>query len=97
MSGGQLVWRVLTAADWQRAYEHPKLGTLRAGEISQPIRGKTGFHIFFVQDRQVGSDFPTYDEMKQELYREMLDVAMTRQEKIFLDEIRRKAVINRML
>ena len=35
--------------------------------------------------------------MKQELYREMLDAAMTRQEKIFLDEMRRKAVINRML
>jgi hypothetical protein len=35
--------------------------------------------------------------MKQELYREMLDAAMTRQETIFLDEIRRKAVINRML
>ena len=33
----------------------------------------------------------------EELYREMLDAAMTRQEAIFLDEIRRKAVIKRML
>jgi hypothetical protein len=35
--------------------------------------------------------------MKQELYREMMDSAMLRQEKVFLDEMRRKAVINRML
>ena len=94
LGGGDLGW--ISPGDVPKDLE-ASLGTLRAGEISQPIRGKTGFHIFFVQDRQVGSDFPTYDEMKQELYREMLDVAMTRQEKIFLDEIRRKAVINRML
>jgi hypothetical protein len=59
--------------------------------------GDSGFHIFFLQDRQVGEDFPSYEEMKQELYREMMDSAMLRQEKIFLDEMRRKAVINRML
>jgi len=35
--------------------------------------------------------------MKQELSREMMDAAMMRQEKIFLEEMRRKAVINRML
>jgi peptidyl-prolyl cis-trans isomerase SurA len=73
------------------------LGWLTQGEISNPVRGSSGFHIFFLQDRQVGAGFPSYDEMKQELYREMLDAAMTRQEKIFLDEMRRKAVINRML
>ena len=35
--------------------------------------------------------------MKQGLYRDMLDSAMQKQEKVFLDEVRRKAVINRML
>lgn len=94
LGGGELGW--ISPGDLPEELEQA-LGRLRAGEISQPIRGNTGFHIFFVQDRQVGSDFPTFDEMKQELYREMLDTAMTRQEKIFLDEIRRKAVINRML
>jgi len=94
LGGGELGW--ISPGDLPADLEQ-SLGSLNAGEISQPIRGKTGFHIFFVQDQQIGSDFPTYDEMKQELYREMLDVAMTRQEKIFLDEIRRKAVINRML
>jgi peptidyl-prolyl cis-trans isomerase SurA len=94
LGGGDLGW--ISPGDLPAELEQ-SLARLRAGEISEPIRGNTGFHLFFVEDRQVGSDFPTYDEMKQELYREMLDTAMTRQEKIFLDEIRRKAVINRML
>ena len=94
LGGGALGW--ISPGDLPPELEKSLAG-LGAGEISEPIRGNTGFHIFFVQDLQVGSDFPTYDEMKQELFREMLDAAMTRQEKIFLDEIRRKAVINRML
>jgi peptidyl-prolyl cis-trans isomerase SurA len=94
LGGGELGW--ISPGDLPAQLEE-SLARLRAGEISQPIRGNTGFHIFFVQDRQVGSDFPSYDDMKQELYREMLDSAMARQEKIFLEEIRRKAVIKRML
>lgn len=94
LGGGDLGW--ISPGDLPEELEQA-LGRLRAGEISTPLRGRTGFHIFYVQDRQVGSDFPSYDEMKQELYREMLDAAMVRQEKIFLEEMRRKAVINRML
>ena len=94
LGGGELGW--IEPGDLPQTLEDA-LSRMQAGEISQPLRGNTGFHIFYVIDRQVGSDFPTYDEMKQELYREMLDVAMTRQEKVFLEEIRRKAVVNRML
>lgn len=94
LGGGDLGW--LTQGDLPEELERALL-PLNAGEISSPVRGSSGFHIFFLQDRQVGAGFPSYDEMKQELYREMLDAAMTRQETIFLDEMRRKAVINRML
>ena len=94
LGGGDLGW--LTQGDLPEELERALL-PLNAGEIGSPVRGSSGFHIFFLQDRQVGAGFPSYDEMKQELYREMLDAAMTRQEKIFLDEMRRKAVINRML
>ena len=94
LGGGDLGW--LTQGDLPPELEAAVL-PLAAGEISDPVRGAKGFHIFFLEERQVGADFPSYDEMKQELYREMLDTAMNRQEKIFLDEIRRKAVINRML
>ena len=94
LGGGELGW--LAQGDLPEELERALL-PLSAGEISEPVRGSSGFHIFFLQDRQVGAGFPSYEEMKQELYREMLDAAMTRQETIFLDEIRRKAVINRML
>jgi peptidyl-prolyl cis-trans isomerase SurA len=94
LGGGDLGW--LTQGDLPEELERA-LSPLNAGEISGPVRGSSGFHIFFLQDRQVGAGFPSYEEMKQELYREMLDTAMLRQEKIFLDEMRRKAVINRML
>ncbi len=94
LGGGDLGW--LTQGELPEDLERALL-PLNAGEISKPVRGSSGFHIFFLQDRQVGAGFPSYEEMKQELYREMLDAAMLRQEKIFLDEMRRKAVINRML
>ena len=94
LGGGELGW--LSPPDLPSEIEE-SLARLEAGEISEPILGSSGFHIFYVEERQMGSDFPTFDEMKQELYREMLDDAMTRQEKVFLDEIRRKATINRML
>jgi peptidyl-prolyl cis-trans isomerase SurA len=94
LGGGELGW--LSQGDLPEELERAIL-PLSPGEISEPVRGSKGFHIFFLQDRQVGTDFPSYEEMKQELYREMLDAAMLRQEKIFLDEMRRKAVINRML
>lgn len=94
MGGGDLGW--ISEGDLPKELERALL-PLEAGEISDPVMGSKGFHIFFLRDRQVGTDFPTYEEMKQELYREMLDAAMLRQEKIFLDEIRTKAVINRML
>lgn len=94
LGGGDLGW--LTQGDLPEELERPILA-LDAGEISEPVRGSKGFHIFFLVERQVGTDFPSFDEMKQELFREMLDAAMIRQEKIFLDEIRRSAVINRML
>lgn len=94
LGGGDLGW--ISREDLPEELDKA-LSILEPGEISQPIRSGGGFHIFFLEDRQVGSDFPSYDEMKEELYREMLDAAMVRQEKIYLDEVRRKAVINRML
>ncbi|MBW2546793.1 MAG: SurA N-terminal domain-containing protein [Deltaproteobacteria bacterium] len=94
LGGGDLGW--LSQGDLPEELERELL-QLSTGEISAPVRGSSGFHIFFLEDRQAGADFPSYEEMKQELYREMLDAAMLRQEKIFLDEMRRQAVVNRML
>lgn len=94
LGGGELGW--VAQADLPEDLQSALIQT-PAGDITQPIRSGSGFHIFLVQERQVGEDFPSYDEMKEELFREMLDAAMARQERIFLEELRRKAVINRML
>jgi parvulin-like peptidyl-prolyl isomerase len=94
LGGGDLGW--LSQGDLPEELERELL-QLSTGEISAPVRGSSGFHIFFLEDRQAGAGFPSYEEMKQELYREMLDAAMLRQEKIFLDEMRRQAVVNRMI
>jgi len=94
LGGGELGW--ISQGDLPPALEDALL-PLSPGEISQPVKGRNAFHIFLLEDRQVGANFPSYAEMRQELYREMLDAAMQHQEKIFLDEQRRKAVINRML
>jgi len=92
--GGDLGW--VSQGDLPEDLEKALL-TLSPGEISEPLRAGAGFHIFLLEDRQVGEGFPSYEEMRNELYREMLDAAMLRQEKIFLDEMLRKAVVNRML
>ena len=92
--GGELGW--LASTDLPSDFAET-LDSMQAGEISQPVRGGSGFHIFYLEERKVGSDFPTYEEMKEELFREMLDSAMRRQERVFLEELRRNAVINRML
>jgi peptidyl-prolyl cis-trans isomerase SurA len=94
LGGGDLGW--ISHGDLPEELDRA-LSALEPGEISQPVRAGSGFHIFFLEDRQVGADFPSYEEMREELYREMLDAAMVRQERIYLDELRRKAVINRML
>ncbi|MEM7433853.1 MAG: SurA N-terminal domain-containing protein [Myxococcota bacterium] len=92
--GGELGW--IAETDLPDSLGDALLG-LSAGEISAPIRGSGGFHIFYVEEREVGSDFPSFDEMKDELFREMLDVQMRRQERVFIEELRRDAIINRLL
>jgi peptidyl-prolyl cis-trans isomerase SurA len=94
LGGGELGW--VAEGDLPENLGRALL-PLGPGDISDPVRGSGGFHIFYVQDREVGSDFPSYDEMREELFREMLDAAMRRQERIFIEELRRDAVINRLL
>ena len=94
LGGGELGW--VAEGDLPENLGRTLL-PLGPGDISDPVQGSGGFHIFYVQDREVGSDFPSFDEMREELFREMLDAAMRRQERIFIEELRRDAVINRLL
>lgn len=74
------------------------LAGLSAGQISEPVTSQGSIYILHLRDRVAGgSNVPAYDEVKQDLYRRMVEEAMARQERIFLDELRREAIVDRRL
>lgn len=71
---------------------------LEDGGISDVVRGPSGFHIFLLQQRErSASNVPSYEEARDTIYRQLLEQAMGRQERQFLDELRREAVVTRRL
>lgn len=93
--GGDLGW--LSQGDLPEELEQTLL-TLGPGEIGQPVRGPAGYHVFLVHERERGdANLPTFERAKEELFRQMLDRAMARQEQLFLDELRRDASIKTRL
>jgi peptidyl-prolyl cis-trans isomerase SurA len=93
--GGDLGW--LSQGDLPADLEKVLL-TLQPGDVSQPARGPSGYHIFLLHERELGgANIPPFEQAKEALFREMLDKAMARQEKILVDELRRQAVIKRRL
>lgn len=93
--GGELGW--LDQGDLPNVLEETLL-SLNVGEIGLPVRGPSGIHIFVVRERQAGKDtLASFDELKGEIQRELLDKAMQRQEELFLKGLRREAVITMKL
>lgn len=93
--GGELGW--LSQGDLPETLENA-LTELSDGEISEPVLGESGFHIFLLHERERGgSDLPEYSDVREQLYRQMMGAAMERQETSFLSELRREAIIHRML
>jgi peptidyl-prolyl cis-trans isomerase SurA len=89
--GGDLGW--LDQGDLPEALENVLLN-LEDGQISAPVRGPSGVHVFQLRERQSGGvQFPGFAEAKENIYRELLDRAMARQQELFLAELRRGAVI----
>lgn len=90
--GGDLGW--LDQGDLPDVLEEALL-SLGENEISQPVRGPSGIHIFMVHERQSGANaLPPYEEMRAQIQNELLDKAMLRQEELFLRGLRRDAVID---
>lgn len=93
--GGELGW--LSQGDLEDALEDALSG-LDEGGISEPVRGASGFFIFLVRQRDTGAgNVPAYDAVRMDIYRQMLQDAMSRQEHIFVEELRRDATIERRL
>ncbi|GAB4110435.1 MAG: hypothetical protein OHK0013_46300 [Sandaracinaceae bacterium] len=93
--GGELGW--LSEGDLEDGLENV-LARLDEGEVSQPVRGASGFFIFLLRERDTESGaLPSYEAVRMDIYRQMLQDAMTRQERAFVGELRRAATIDRRL
>ena len=89
--GGDLGW--LDQGDLPEPLENALLN-LEPSQISPPVRGPSGVHIFQLRERATGgAHLPSFEEAKENIYRELLDRAMARQQELFLAELRRGAVI----
>ena len=90
-TGGDLGW--LDQGDLPGELEEVLLG-LDAGQISLPVRGPAGVHIFLLRERQKGdAAIPSYEDAKADIQRELLDTAMAKQERLFIEGLRREAII----
>jgi peptidyl-prolyl cis-trans isomerase SurA len=90
--GGDLGW--LSQGDLPEELERALL-SLEPGQVSEPVRGPSGLHIFLLRERQRSSvTLPSFEQSKQTIERQMLEEAMGRQQKLFLEQLRRKAVID---
>ncbi|RLB56248.1 MAG: hypothetical protein DRJ42_03900 [Deltaproteobacteria bacterium] len=66
------------------------------GDITDPVTVGNGFVLLHVTSR-AASNVPPYAQVRQRMYQQMMQEAMQRQERIFLDELKRNAVIDRRL
>lgn len=93
--GGDLGW--LTQGDLSPELEDALL-ELEPGEISAPVRGPAGLHIFLLRERQEGEQtVGPYEQLRGDLYRQMLDAAMAKQEAVYLRELRKRSLIDRRI
>jgi peptidyl-prolyl cis-trans isomerase SurA len=93
--GGTLGW--VSQGDLPDALSDALLA-LEPGQISAPVRGPSGVHIFLLKERKLGEEsVGDYEQKKADLYREMVDQAMARQEGTYLSELRKQSLITRKL
>jgi peptidyl-prolyl cis-trans isomerase SurA len=93
--GGELGW--VSQGDLPDVLSDALLA-LEPGQISAPVRGPAGMHIFFLRERKLGEEsVGDYEKTKADLYRQMVDQAMAKQEIAYLEELRKQSLITRKL
>jgi peptidyl-prolyl cis-trans isomerase SurA len=65
---------------------------LDVGEVSDPVRTSTGYHVILLIDRR-SSKVKSFMEARDAIYNELIEEEMVRQEKILLKELRRTTYI----
>jgi len=95
VGGGDLGW--IEQKDLPEVLSNALLD-LEPKQISPPVRGPAGIHIFLLRERKEGSEtVAPYETAKNDLYRSMVDQAMAKQEVAFLEELRKQSLISRRL
>lgn len=90
--GGDLGW--LDQGDLPAPLEEVLLG-LGPSEISAPVRGPAGVHIFLLRERQQGgTTLPVFDAARSAIQNELVDRSMRRQEHMFIKNLRNNAVVD---
>lgn len=93
--GGELGW--ISQTDLPDVLADALL-SLEPGQISTPVRGPSGLHIFLLRERKLGEEsVGDYEQTKAELFRQMVDQAMAKQEVAYLEELRKQSLISRRL
>lgn len=67
--------------------------SLAVGQVTQVTRGENGFHIFRMLSRQQ-PDVPALADVRDELYNELLNREMARQQRVYLRELRQRAAVD---
>lgn len=93
--GGDLGW--ISQGDLPESLA-TALIALEPGQISEPVRGPGGMHIFLLKERKEGeASIGSFEQVKQNIFSELLDKAMARQEAAYLQELRKQSLISRRL
>jgi len=93
--GGELGW--ISQTDLPDVLSDALL-SLEPGQISTPVRGPSGLHIFLLRERKLGEEsVGDYEQTKADLFRQMVDQSMAKQEVAYLAELRKQSLISRRL
>lgn len=93
LAGGDLGW--LDQGDLPSEFENALLD-LDPGNVSAPVRGPAGVHLFLLKERAKGDQqVPSFEDSRASIEQQLVGRGMQRQEAIFLDQLRRTAVINK--
>ncbi|HEY4177658.1 MAG TPA: peptidylprolyl isomerase [Kofleriaceae bacterium] len=90
-TGGELGWfqrQSLANPEWE-----PIVFAMQKGDIRGPVPGPQGLHVFLATEVQT-SNLKPYDQMKEQISRDLRRKEMDKQTNVWLDELRKKAYID---
>jgi peptidyl-prolyl cis-trans isomerase SurA len=90
-TGGELGW--FQRGSMANPAWEPVVFAMEKGDIRGPVTGPQGFHVFLVTEVK-RSDLKPFNEMKEQLSRELRRREMDKQTQAWVEELRKKAYID---